>query len=401
MRIGIDCRTILNPGLGENAGVGHYTYYLINKLLEIDQENEYVLFFDTLLSKNAAKKLVGDRKNVKIRFFPFYRYKNYLPFVFSHILISAALEKEKLDLFHSPTSNLPFVYKGKSVVTVHDLAIYKNSSWFPSQFLVGQKFSTKTIVPQSIKKAEKIIAVSKSTKKDIKKIFKTNPSKIKVIYEGVEFKDLPSKEDKNCDSKSKTCFDDLKKKYGLRDNYLFFLGTIEPRKNIERIIDAFRQLAKSDKEFRGKYQLVLAGAEGWKCKKIFKAIEECGAEFDGEKTIKYLGYIPAEDKSILLKNADCFVFPSLYEGFGLPVLEALSLGVPTVTSKISSLPEIAREAAVLIDPTDTKKIGEGIKKLLENKKFREKLVKRGLLKAKKFSWEKCARETLEVYKSVA
>ncbi len=400
MKIGIDCRTILNPGFGENAGIGHYTYYLVNKLLELDKENQYILFFDNLLSKDAVEKMIGDKKNVEIRFFPFHKYKHYLPFVFSHILISATLEKEKLDLFHSPTGSLPLSYKGKSIVTVHDLAIYQHPEWFPSNFLVGQKFSTKTIVPKSLKKAKKIIAVSRCTKRDIQKNFKIKGDKIKVIYEGVEFRDLPAREGETCGVISKICFDDLKAKYGLKDNYLFFIGTIEPRKNIEGIIKAFCNLIKDDKELREKYQLVLAGAKGWKHKGVFKVIEECSKNFDGEKTIKYLGYVPAEDKYALLKNASCFVFPSLYEGFGLPVLEALSLGVPTITSKISSLPEIARDVAVLVDPNNTEKISEGMRKILANKKFRDELSRKGAERAKNFSWEKCARETLEVYKSV-
>jgi len=285
-------------------------------------------------------------------------------------------------------------------VTVHDLAIYQHPEWFPSNFLVGQKFSTKTIVPKSLKKAKKIIAVSRCTKRDIQKNFKIKGDKIKVIYEGVEFRDLPAREGETCGVISKICFDDLKAKYGLKDNYLFFIGTIEPRKNIEGIIKAFCNLIKDDKELREKYQLVLAGAKGWKHKGVFKVIEECSKNFDGEKTIKYLGYVPAEDKYALLKNASCFVFPSLYEGFGLPVLEALSLGVPTITSKISSLPEIARDVAVLVDPNNTEKISEGMRKILANKKFRDELSRKGAERAKNFSWEKCARETLEVYKSV-
>jgi glycosyltransferase involved in cell wall biosynthesis len=400
MKIGIDCRTILNPGFGENAGIGHYTYYLVSKLLGIDKENQYVLFFDSLLSKDVAEKMIGGRKNVEIRFFPFHQYKRYLPFVFSHILISIALEKEKLDIFHSPIASMPLSYKGKSVVTVHDLAIYKHPEWFPSHLLVGQKFSTKTLVPKSLKKAKKIIAVSKSTKRDIQRIFKIRGEKIKVIYEGVEFRDLPEKEDEVCGVEDKICFDGLKSKYGLKDNYIFFLGTIEPRKNVEGIIKAYSSLINEDKELREKYQLVLAGAKGWKHKDVFKAIENCSSQFEGEKTIKYLGYIPAEDKHALLKNSSCFVFPSFYEGFGLPVLEALSLGAPTVASKLSSIPEIAKEAAVLIDPNNTEKLKEGIRKILTNKKFRDALRRAGIERARDFSWEKCAEETLEVYKSV-
>lgn len=400
MRIGIDCRTILNPGYGENAGVGHYTYFLVSNLLKIDKKNDYVLFFDNLLSQNAAKTMTVGSSNVTIKFFPFHRYKHYLPFAFSHILVSAALEKEKLDVFHSPAYTLPLSYKGKSVVTVHDLAIYKHPEWFAKKKLIGQGFSTKLLVPQSLKRAEKIISVSKHTKKDIKEIFKIKDEKIKVIYEGVEFRDIPSKDEDVCGVEKKVCFEDMKVKYGLKDDYVLFLGTIEPRKNIAAIVRAFCELSLKNKEIGEKYQLVLAGAKGWKNEKIFSEINACKKNPELRGVVKYIGYVPSSEKFSLIKYSTCFIFPSFYEGFGLPVLEALSLGVPTITSNISALPEITRAAAVLIDPDKLESIADALLKVLTDKKLREQLSKDGVLEAKKFSWEKCAKETLEVYKSV-
>jgi len=399
MRIGIDCRTILNPGYGEHAGVGHYTYYLISNLLDIDKKNHYVLFFDNLLSKSAADELIRGRANAEIKFFPFHRYKHYLPFAFSHLLIAATLEREKLDLFHSPAYVLPLTYKGKSVVTVHDLAIYKHPEWFPSKFLVGQKFSTKTLVPQSLKKAKKIIAVSKHTKKDIQEIFKIKGEKIEVIYEGVEFWNLSSKTEGVCGLEGKICFEDMSAKYGLKDNYVLFLGTIEPRKNLVALIKAFYNLIDKAPAFRGKYQLVLAGARGWKYEGVFREIEKCCEKLNMGNAIKYIGYIPAREKLALMKYAACFVFPSLYEGFGLPVLEALSLGVPTITSDISSLPEVGGDAVVLVDPAEINEISKALAEVLTDKKLRDNLSRKGIVQAKKFSWKKCAKETLEIYKT--
>jgi len=400
MRVGIDCRTILNPGYGEAAGVGHYTFFLVSNLLKIDKKNEYVLFFDNLLSKDAAEEMIAGAPNAKIKFFPFHQYKHYLPFAFSHLLTASAIEKEKLDVFHSPAYTLPLAYKGKSIITVHDLAIYKNPKWFPGKFLIGQRFSTKTVVPKSFKKATKIIAVSNHTKKDITEIFKIKPERIKVIYEGVEFRNLPSKKDTVCGVKSEVCFEDLKIKYGLKDNYILFLGTIEPRKNIVGLVRAFCKLVWKDERFGKKDQLILAGARGWKYENIFKEIEVCRKKIGVRGEIKYIGYVPGREKFTLIKGATCFVFPSFYEGFGLPVLEALSLGVPTITSNKSSLPEIVGQAAVLVDPGEPEEISAALEKILTDKIFEEELKKGGEAQAKKFNWEKCARETLEIYKEV-
>jgi glycosyltransferase involved in cell wall biosynthesis len=401
MRVGIDCRTILNPGYGENAGVGHYTYYLVSNLLKLDKKNEYVLFFDNLLSKTAAEELVADAPNIKLKFFPFHQYKHFLPFAFSHLLTAGALEKEKLGVFHSPAYTLPMAYRGKAVVTVHDLAIYKNPKWFPSKFLVGQSFSTRKLVPESLKKAAKIIAVSEHTKKDIVEIFKIKPEKIEVIYEGVEIRDIPGKKEGVCGIETEVCFDDLKARYGLKDNYVLFLGTIEPRKNIDALIKAFCALSRKNKEIGEKYQLVLAGAKGWKHEKVFEEIRKYKNNAGQSGAVKYIGYVSARDKFALMKDAACFIFPSLYEGFGLPVLEALSLGVPTITSKVSSLPEIVGEAAVLVNPEKVTEIVDALEKVLTDRQLQSNLREKGIAQAKKFSWKKCAEETLGVYKEVA
>lgn len=401
MRIGIDCRTILNPGYGENAGVGHYTYFLVKNLISLDKKNKYILFFDNLLSKSAAEEVISGAANAEIRFFPFHKYKHYLPVAFSHILVSAALEKEKLDVFHSPAYVLPLSYKGKSVVTVHDLAIYKHPEWFPSKFLIGQKFSTKTLVPKSLGKAAKIIAVSEHTRKDIAEIFKIKKDKVEVVYEGVETRKIPSRRQSVCGLETEVCYDDIKIKYGLKNNYALFLGTIEPRKNLLSLLRAFSELLEKDAVFKESHQFIIAGAKGWKNEKIFSEIKTLAKKTGSAENIKYIGYVSDQDKFALIKYASCFVFPSLYEGFGLPVLEALSLGTPTITSNISSMPEVAGDAAILVNPESQREISEALKKVLSDGDLRAELSRRGREQAKKFSWEKSARETLAVYEKAA
>lgn len=377
MRIGIDCRTILSPERGEKAGVGHYTYYLVKHLLQLDRKNQYVLFFDWRYPD--PREFI--RKNVKTVHFPFSQYKKYLPFAYSHLLIAATLAREKLDVYHSPANVIPLNYKGKSVLTVHDLAIYEHPSWFPNH----QSFATKVLVPQSIKKANKIIAVSHSTKESIIKLFHISPQKISVIYEGF------AKEPKvNLREIRK-----IKKKYEIKDKYLFYIGTIEPRKNLETVVHAFDGLLRKNYKKYKKWQFIIAGAKGWKYEELFEAIRKTKTGH-----VKFISYIPHKEKIALLKGADFFVFPSLWEGFGLPVLEAMSLGTPVLTSNLSSLPEVAGSAALMVNPYKVKEITAGLKKLLDSSVKRRKLKKLGLKQARKFSWKKCSQQTLKIYDEV-
>jgi glycosyltransferase involved in cell wall biosynthesis len=246
MRIGIDCRTILDPKRGEQAGVGHYTYFLVENLLKNDKKNQYVLFFDPKIGDAGHFK----QKNAIIKFFPFIDYKKFLPGAYSHLLIAAYVERENIDVFHSPASTIPLAYSKKAVVTIHDLAIYHKPDWFPK----GQKFSTRVAVPQTIKKAKKIIAVSEYTKKDLIKYFKVAEDKVEVIYNGVEPK-------KDIDNVKPDDPEKIKNKFDIKQDFILFVGTIQPRKNIESLIKAFDRLRNS-KEFEN-HQLVISGGKGW------------------------------------------------------------------------------------------------------------------------------------------
>jgi glycosyltransferase involved in cell wall biosynthesis len=387
MRIGIDCRTILNPGSGERAGVGHYTYFLVKNLISINQEDQIILFFNSLIPKEAAENFVGSHSNVEIKFFPFHKYRHYLPIVYSHILVSSFLAEQKLDLYHNPANIIPLRYKGKSIITIHDLAIYKNAGWFPSK-LSSRLFSTKLLIPSSIEKAAKIIAVSENTKNDLREIFKIPENKIEVIYEGVEL----VSEDKIKDSNY------LKNKFKISGNYILYLGTIEPRKNIAGLLRAYKELRIRNPELNN-LQLVIAGSKGWKYGKVFELIEDVNKQF-GKEVIKYMGYVSAEDKLALMTNALCFVYPTFYEGFGLPVLEAMAQGTPVISSDISSIPEIVGNAGILINPYKISELSEALKKILTDKSLRERLSAAGRERAKEFNWQKCAEETLKVYKSI-
>lgn len=376
MRIGIDCRTILNPGLGEGAGVGHYTYFLVKHLLRNDRKNTYVLFFDNRLPDTKE----FEQANVEIRHFAFSQYKKFLPFSYSHMLITAMLLKEKLDVFHAPANIVPLTYPKTSVVTIHDLAIYKNPAWFPMQV-----FSTRLLVPQSLRKAQHIIAVSESTKQDLEEIFGVRPEKMSVIYEA-PLTDVLHVKDRNVD---------VLEKFQLTLPYIFFVGTIDPRKNLEMLLEAFA-IVRKHSELKS-VQLVLAGGKGYRHDRVLDRI----AQLHLGPAIKYLGYVTHNEKLALLKNAAVFAFPSLYEGFGLPVLDAMKLGVPVVTSNVSSLPEVAGDAAIQVHPDDQKALADALTVVLTDPQKAAEMVRKGFAQAQKFSWDQAALQTLDVYRKVA
>ncbi len=380
MRVGIDCRTILNPERGEAAGVGHYTYYLVKNLLALDRQTQYVLFFDYRMKREGTQEF--QQPNVKIRYFPFSSYKKFLPFAYSHMLTAATLLRERLDIFHSPTTSVPLTYPKTTVVTVHDLAIYVNPSWFPSQI-----FSTRLLVPQSLKRARRLIAVSLATKRDLKSIFNVPSKKVSVIHEGVTTDKLNLR-DKNVD---------VRRKFNLPQTYLLYVGTLEARKNLPGLIDAFALLWRTKPSLMASVKLVLAGNIGHKGDDVLEKIRGLGLQ----KQIRYIGYVTHNEKISLLRSAAIFVFPSLFEGFGLPVLEAMNLGTPVITSNRSSMPEIAQNAAVLVDPEDPVEIARAIERVLTNDKLRQTLREAGLKRAKAFNWRTTAAETLAVYRSVA
>ena len=385
MRIGIDARTILNPEKGEAIGVGHYTYQLIRHLLEIDQENEYVLFFDYRAREKDVKKFT--QKNVKVKFYPFSDYKKFLPGAYNEILGTAVLAKEDLDIIHStsPMSRIPTSYRGKTVVTVHDLAAYKVTDIFPK--LVQAR--TKMLLNLMTKKADKIIAVSASTKTDLQDIFKISENKIKVIYSGF---------DKRLFLQSVVSVSSVMEKYKITGKYMLFLGTIEPVKNIGKLFEAFK-IFKDDcvkNNIPCDYKLVMAGKSGWMTKEYKQVAKDLGIY----KDIIFTGYVIGDELVPLFSQAEFFVMPSLYEGFGTTVLEAFATGTPAIVSKVSSIPEIAGEAAEFVNPMDARNIAGAMLKFVKDENLKNAYREKGKKQVEKFNWEKCARETLEVYKSL-
>ena len=354
MNIGIEAERANNP---QKTGVEHYAKQLILHLAAVDKHNSYVLY---LRSKPEAWFLKLP-ENFKIKVIPF-------PIFWTQLRLSLEMLLHPVDVLMIPASALPLVHPKKSVVTVHDLGwrYFPDSfTWFMRNFL---EWSTGF----AVSRASKIIAVSESTKRDLVKFYKVDESKVAVVHHGYEARNM----------EHGTCNMELPKKY------ILFLSTLQPRKNLEGLIDAFVELKKEHPELP--HKLVVAGAPGWKYGRILEKLE-ANKEF-----VVYLNYVKDEQRARVIKNAELLVQPAFYEGFGMQILEAFNAGVPVAVSKVSSLPEVAGEAAVYFDPHSRAEIKNAIKSVLFNKSLSDNLKAKGRERLKNFSWEKCALATLEV-----
>jgi len=373
MRVGFDCREILCD-TKNGTGVEHYVFCLAKVLAEavageIDLQIHF--FFNEEVRGGDVVQQICSHKNVKAYFIP----SRVIGGIFKHKRLSDYFEGKKLDLFHFPTGSAPYFYKKDFVITVHDVAIYLHPEWFSS----GQWFSTRFVFPRSIKRAKKIIAVSGATKRDLMARFKVLEYKVEVVHEGLTFS-----EDSVGD------FRQVLSKFGICKPYILFVSTVELRKNIPSLIWAFAKFHESHPE----YSLLLAGKKGLGYGESVKAVEEARL---GD-SVKFFGYVSLEEKKLLLKNAAAFAYPSLYEGFGLPILEAMAMGIPVVTSNTSSMPEVAGDAALLVNPHSVNSICDALEKIVFDKQLNNRIVQRGLERVNKFSWEKTAGETLRVYR---
>jgi len=371
MKIGIDISQIIY-----GTGVSEYTKSLVKTLLEIDKENEYILFGSSLRQQPIFSKYhdtVHGNYSLRTYSFP----PLVLEWLWNRLhIISIEKLTGKIDLFHTSDWLEPPA-KCPKVTTIHDLTVFK----YPEAFAPKGGHNILTNVEKKLqwvkKESAAVIAVSNSTKRDIIEFLKIPEEKIKVIYEAASEKFQRTTEDKSTQ---------VKKKYKIEGEYLLSVSTLEPRKNLKRIIESFKILRQKERGL----VLVLVGKYGWGNEKMSNV--KCQMS-----NVKILGYIEKEDLAGLYSGAKAFIYPSLYEGFGLPILEAMSCGCPVVTSNVSSMPEVAGEAAVLINPLSVESITEGIKIALKN---RRDLIKKGYDQVKKFSWEKCAQETLKVYEEV-
>lgn len=361
--------------LKENTGVKIYSREIIKAISLIDKENEYILY--TSLPIEAPYSYSAKNFKLKISksgFFPW-----------TYTTLPDKIKKDKPDILFMPIQTSPFFKKPeniKIVVTVHDLAFLV----FPNHFSSKNKFLLKLHTKRAVEMADRLIVPSISTKKDIIKFYKVEEKKIDVIYHGItSFFDNSAR------------FNEKEKERTKKDKpYILFVGTIQPRKNLIRLIEAF-EIVKSANKNLPNLKLVICGSKGWKANNIYEKAKTS----EVSKNIVFLGNVDHDELRELYQNALIFALPSLYEGFGLPVLEAMSYGVPCVVGDNSALSEIADDHALLVNAYNSVDIAEKINLFLKNDFLRNDFSQRSVKNAKNFTWSESAKKTLEAFRKAA
>lgn len=387
MKIGID----VNCLLFDHSGIGHYTRNLVENLLLIDKSNQYFLYADNFLRKRAERQaelaaLVdhthGRGKIVVLPLPP--KIKEFLlgtPYPLKNLI------RQDLDVYFAPHFT-GIAQNGftKTVVTVHDVIFLKHPEYWAGN--LGRYYARRVKI--AVQNAKKIIVDSEATKKDLIELLNVPENKIKVVYLGSsdKFKSFNRITEKDIILQKTSQYLDP------RYQYILSVGTIEPRKNFEAIVRAFALLPL---QIKNRYRIALIGSNGWKNEALSQIIYDSNLK---EKVV-FPGFIPDTDLPYIYNRADVFVYPSLAEGFGLPVLEAMASGLPVITSNNSSLPEVVEKAGLLVNPQDEKEIAAALKTLILKPKLAQKLSRLGLEQAKKFSWEKTAKQTLKILEETA
>jgi glycosyltransferase involved in cell wall biosynthesis len=369
MKIGMEARWITF----EKTGFGNYALNLLRELSKIDNKNEYLVYLNKdyvnnniFSNPNFEKKIISKR-----------------PEIYKHLSIPIDIitKKRKFDFFHFLYNAPSLIVPCPFVLTIHDVS-YK---YIPNMISKRNLMSITLQLTLNARKAVKIITVSENSKKDIVNFFHIPEEKIEVIYEGVDNSFRPVRDEQ----KKK----EIGEKYGLPDKFILYVGTYLPHKNLETLLYAYRDVKK---QLKIPHSLVLAGNKGRNYEEISRLI----SKLDLGKDVKTIGFVPDEDLPSVYSLSDLFVFPSHYEGFGLPLLEAMACGVPVISSDASCLPEIGGDAVIYFSAEDVEGLTKKMIKVISNKNLRDDLIERGIHRAKLFSWRKMAEATLKVYEDV-
>ncbi len=365
------------PALTQGGGIGRYTRELIAALAEQDQATLYRLFVagETLetLPQPPGPNFTWAPSRWSPAWFARIWHRLQLPLPIEYWT-------GPVRLLHAPDFTLPPTQRRtRTLLTVHDLSFVREPHASPPQL---RNYLNRT-VPKAVQRADRILADSYATKQDLLDLYRVPEGKIHVLYSGVHDRFYPVRDP--------ILVARVRNRYKIGNApYIFSVGTIQPRKNYDRLVEAFHQLGRSD------MLLVIAGARGWLDNPLYRHVAERGLA----DRVRFIGFVPDEDLPVLYSAAAVFAFPSLYEGFGLPPLEAMACGVPVLVSNQSSLPEVVGDAGVLVDPYNIDEIAGGLARLLDDENLRNTLINRAQLRVQSFTWRTAARQLREHYKEL-
>jgi len=368
VRIAIDARKL------HDYGIGTYVRNLLRHLARLDHETEYVAICRPEDSATVAE--LGENFRPLPERAPSYsiREQYRLPY---------DLRRVRAQLFHAPHYVLPPLTPCRSVVTIHDLIHLRFPEYLPNRLAYSY---ARAVIWSAIRRSDRVLTVSEASKRDILRYFNVSAAKVEVIPNAIDerFGLAPSDEEIAL----------VRERYLLNDPFLLYAGNIKPHKNLERLIEAFGTVRGRGFD---KVKLLIIGDQVTKYAALRRAVHRCKLHTH----VRFFGFVPDRMLAVLYRLADAFVFPSLYEGFGLPPLEAMASGTPVVTSNVSSLPEVVGDAALLVDPYDTGSIADALERVLADPALRADLSARGLARAREFSWERSIRRIRDVYQEVS
>ncbi|MBI3912988.1 MAG: glycosyltransferase family 4 protein [Chloroflexi bacterium] len=376
MRIGID----FTAASRERAGIGRYARELVRALSSVDRANQYVLFVPRdahpdLLRFNWSPNFSIRRAPLNERWLAALWHRARVPLYIETFIGS-------VDVFYSPDFLLPPTRARRALVTVHDLSYVRVPECFPAPLL---RYLNRA-VPRALRRADLILADAASTERDLIDVYRVAPAKIRVLYSAA---DARFRADISDADRAR-----VRKKYALADPYILSVGTLQPRKNYVRLIRAFAHLTSnlqtptSNPKGTFSLQLLIVGGRGWMYDEIFQSI----AELTLQTRVRVMDFVAEADLPALYAMAEAFVYPSLYEGFGIPILEAMACGAPVISSDRSSMPEAGGDAALYVDPYDVNALAAALARVLNDGALRDRMRAQGFEQARKFSWEKAADE---------
>jgi glycosyltransferase involved in cell wall biosynthesis len=368
MRVAIDARKL------HDFGIGTYIRNLLKQLARLDRDTEYVLL--TREEDLSVAHQLGANFRTVLEPAPNYSVRE-------QIHVPWVLLREKPDVFHAPHYVLPIGVRAHSVVTIHDCIHLMFPQYLPNRAAYTY---ARLAMWSATRRSDSILTVSQASKRDILHFFAVPPEKVVVVHNAIDERFLVQPPDIELQR--------VRERYQLQHGFILYTGNIKPHKNLVRLIEAFSQIRQGPFQ---ELKLLIIGDEISKLPALRRAVHQLKLH----KHVRFLGYIPDETLAVLYRSAEVFVFPSLYEGFGLPPLEAMASGTPVVTSNTSSMPEVTGGAAVLVDPYDVGSIVDGVRRVLTDPSLAAELRRKGPLRAREFSWARSVARTKELYEAVA
>ena len=376
MRVALNAQLLSSAASYRAAGINRVLQHLLAELPAVPGDERYLVYAP--FSEANRRLLARPRVRTRLTRLPVDRPP--VRIAWEQTVLPVELVREGADLLHALGFVSPVAWRGKSVVTVYDLSFLR----FPEVYNRANRMYLSTFTPPSLRRADRVITISEDARRDVVELCGVAPERVTSILLAADERFRPAPPE---------AVAAFRRRQGLAERFVLYQGTLQPRKNVETLVRAYALLRSQGSD---DHQLVLAGPRGWQYEPIFELTQRLGLE----DSVRFPGFVPDDDLPLWYSSAAVFAFPSRYEGFGLPLLEAMACGAPVVSSNASSLPEVVGDAGLMVDPSDVEGLCSALRQILEDEPLRQALSVTGRARARTFSWRRVAAETVQVYREV-